>query len=554
MAVVEISRIQVRRGQENQTGVPTLAGGEFGWAADTEHLYIGLRRDDGGARDANVRVLTENDLVNFFNVNQTLDSAYYTYRSETDTGFIDGITAPEAAGEPYQRLLRKKADDFVTIADFNVIGSGNETSKIQKAVDNLFLDPLKTSSTYGKTSAKVLYFPAGTYNIDTAIFCPAYTTIVGEGVGKTIINLTSNGTHAFQTVGSDPGVAGGRATFEDGISSGITQPNYLHIEGMTIQFDGATTNANDGFSLVSVDCSKNSIIRRVKFKGNYTTGIPSNTYVGIDIRGNGGLDDSSENLLIDACEFDGLYSGVKSGHDIVSPTIQNSKFYNSYRGVAFNDPKDPGTATWGPRYARILNNRFESIDRQAIYVGNGGQDTFHISSNNHFYNVGNNQSDETNPFTPVISFLTNGNITVNDYFNREKWQDGNSGNYIPLVEGHVALDSVAVKVTAINSATYTTLSKFPYVEGPQQLNVKYSVNDDVAFKTGNIEIFVPKGTNPGDVAAGCSFTENYTITNANDEDLVPFNWQVSFFESYYELQAQSQTIDVIMEHQTKLMI
>ena len=62
MAVIEISRIQVRRGQENQTGVPILAGGEFGWAADTEHLYIGLRREDGGARDANVRVLTENDL------------------------------------------------------------------------------------------------------------------------------------------------------------------------------------------------------------------------------------------------------------------------------------------------------------------------------------------------------------------------------------------------------------------------------------------------------------------------------------------------------------
>ena len=52
MAVIEISKIQVRRGQENQTGVPPLDGGEFAWAADTENLYIGLRRDDGGARDA----------------------------------------------------------------------------------------------------------------------------------------------------------------------------------------------------------------------------------------------------------------------------------------------------------------------------------------------------------------------------------------------------------------------------------------------------------------------------------------------------------------------
>ena len=71
MAVIEIAKIQVRRGQENQTGLPTLAGGEFAWAADTEHLYIGLRREDGGSRDANVRILTENDERNFFNVMAT---------------------------------------------------------------------------------------------------------------------------------------------------------------------------------------------------------------------------------------------------------------------------------------------------------------------------------------------------------------------------------------------------------------------------------------------------------------------------------------------------
>ena len=42
MAVIEIAKIQVRRGQENQTGIPVLDSGEFGWASDTEHLYIGL--------------------------------------------------------------------------------------------------------------------------------------------------------------------------------------------------------------------------------------------------------------------------------------------------------------------------------------------------------------------------------------------------------------------------------------------------------------------------------------------------------------------------------
>ena len=43
MAVVQISRIQVRRGRALQgTGIPdNLASGEFAWAMDTQELYIG---------------------------------------------------------------------------------------------------------------------------------------------------------------------------------------------------------------------------------------------------------------------------------------------------------------------------------------------------------------------------------------------------------------------------------------------------------------------------------------------------------------------------------
>ena len=37
MAVVQISRIQVRRGQKNiGSGLPQLASGEFGWAVDSQ--------------------------------------------------------------------------------------------------------------------------------------------------------------------------------------------------------------------------------------------------------------------------------------------------------------------------------------------------------------------------------------------------------------------------------------------------------------------------------------------------------------------------------------
>lgn len=556
MAVVSISRIQVRRGQENQTGVPTLAGGEFGWAADTENLYIGLRRDDGGARDDNVRILTENDLVNFFSaVQEPLDSTGYTYRSETYTGMTDGITALTVGGQAYERLLRKKADDFVSIADFNVNGVGIETTKIQKAVDNLFLDPLKDDSIYGETSAKVLYFPAGTYNIDTAIFVPAYTTIVGEGIGKTIINLTSDAAHAFQTVGSDAANEG-RTTFEDGISSGITQPNYLHIEGMTIKFDSTLTNVANGYSLISVDCSEHALIKRVKFIGNHLPTDDVNLeYSGIDIRGNGDLQVSSENVLIDNCTFDGLYSGVKSNYDIVNPIVQNSKFYNSVRGVSFNDAIDLN-ATYGPRYGRILNNRFENIEQEAIYVGESTFATNHISMNNQFYNVGNGGIDETTPAYPVVTYLSDGNITVNDYFDRQDWQTQNStvGTYQPLVNGLAALDGVSVNTKTLINGSFVTIIKLPTTTEAQHLTIKYHMFEGVPgnYTVDRMGIF-KLNLQPGSTPTSTNITDEYSygVGEGTTEWLVT----TSPGQTYYELQLKySGLTDITFTFQTSLML
>jgi hypothetical protein len=39
MAVIQISKIQVRRGL--QDNLPQLSGGEFGWSVDSRRLYIG---------------------------------------------------------------------------------------------------------------------------------------------------------------------------------------------------------------------------------------------------------------------------------------------------------------------------------------------------------------------------------------------------------------------------------------------------------------------------------------------------------------------------------
>ena len=555
MAVIEISRIQVRRGQENQTGIPTLAGGEFAWAADTEHLYIGLRREDGGARDANVRILTENDAINVFT---TVDAAY-TYRSDTDPA----ISAPTYGGAGFERPIREKADDIVSIKDFGVLGVGGDdvdSALIQVAVDNLFLDPLKTISDYGKYSAKVLLLPAGVYNIDTAIFVPAYTTIVGEGIGKTIINLISTSSHAFQTIDSDPDNANpGRITFETGINSGPSQPNYLRIEGMTIQYS-TLTDVSQCLSLISLDCSENAVIKDVKLKGNHEFGdSATSNYTGIDIRGYGSMQASSENVLIDNCEFDGLYHDIKSNYDVISPVIQNSKFKNSVRGISFNDLKDASADT-GPRYARMINNRFENIEEEGIYAGasNSTTGTNHVSMNNKFYNVGNmGGGRESTTGTAVITFITDGNVTVNDWFDRQEWQNSNLTTahlYNPLVDGRAAIDSVGVTSVNLPTGVQTTILRLPITGYAQHLIIKYNLFEGIpgaytVDRMGTLKVLLQSSDNP--INSNVSDEYSYGAGEGTTE------WQLytDSVNTFYEVRLQfSGTSDATFEYQTSLMI
>jgi hypothetical protein len=65
MAVLQISRIQLRRGKKNEaSGLPQLASGEMAWAIDSQELYIGNGAvSEGAPAVGNTRLLTENDNI-----------------------------------------------------------------------------------------------------------------------------------------------------------------------------------------------------------------------------------------------------------------------------------------------------------------------------------------------------------------------------------------------------------------------------------------------------------------------------------------------------------
>jgi len=87
MAVVQISRIQVRRGQKNTgTGIPQLASGEMGWAIDERELYIGNGSvSEGAPTVGNTKILTEfTDILG--------EAAKYSYKpDEITTGTAGNI-------------------------------------------------------------------------------------------------------------------------------------------------------------------------------------------------------------------------------------------------------------------------------------------------------------------------------------------------------------------------------------------------------------------------------------------------------------------------------
>lgn len=507
MAVIEIARIQVRRGQENQTGVPQLAGGEFAWAADTEKLYIGLKREDGGARNANVEILTENSLRTYFSMYSALaTTATYIYRVGTL------ITAENGVDE-YQRTIQDKLDDLdVSIDNFGEVGvGGDDHAVMQYAIDNVFLNYLSLSG----NPSRVLRLPPKTFNISETLFIPKNTTIVGDGSGKTKIVLTSTGTHIFQTV--DAGSSGGLAGYInfDNTSSinSVTQPSNIRIEGVTLEYD-PSVNISQAKSLISLDCADNAIIRDVKFKGSYLGSTSSVNYAGIDMRGFYAV--TSENVTIDNCEFNGVSYGIKSNYDILSPYINNCRFYFMDRGVVFNDTIDPA-AIIGPRFSRILNSRFKDVNREAIYVGTNGSSTSsnHISMNNEFINVGNYFNNEfSTTGTAVLNFVDQECHSINDFFNRFETQYTNKGSTLtfnPLISGKANINLVTGRSISVSAAATECLIRLPITTEKQLLVVDYNVENSTLARSGKLDVNIGGTSNPT-----ISITDNYNVVTGSD--------------------------------------
>ena len=230
MAVVQISKIQVRRGQKNSgIGVPQLSSAEFAWAVDSQELYIGNGSvAEGAPAVGNTKILTEHDNI--------LELAA-SYRFAADD---TSITLSIARG------LQSQLDEIqVSVVDFGAVpdGSTDSTLAFTTAIDELF----KNSNDKFK---KILAVPNGVYLFLDDLIIPSNVLIKGENSQETVLEIGDNNI-IFQDVSG--------------------RPQGIVIENLTIDH-------NDGQTVIT--SSQECKFKGVKWRSGYVLGdvvfVPEN--------------------------------------------------------------------------------------------------------------------------------------------------------------------------------------------------------------------------------------------------------------------------------------
>jgi hypothetical protein len=176
----------------------------------------------------------------------------------------------------------------------------------------------------------------------------------------------------------------------------------------------------------------------------------------------------------------------------------------------------------GPTNGLFSNNRFKSIVREGIWVGTSTNRTMHVSENNYFIQVGNGTNlDDNNTTssnsTPVMTFNSEGNKTINDYFHRRVIADTTTDPnfyYNPLVTGRITIDDSATISSFIAAANTTTLgisnlAKIPLTGVDQYVTVRYQLHNSYISRKGNVILNISSD-------GFSSITDTYNFT-ANDQ-------------------------------------
>ena len=528
MAVVQISRIQIRRGKANTgTGFPQLASGEMGWAVDTQELYIGNGSvAEGAPAVGNTKILTQND---FTAQGSILNLIQYIYKSNDPTIF----TGPDA-NSPIERPIQDRLSDRVTTADFGAVadGSTDDTAAIQRAINQLFLNSATKASantTAGATARVVLEMPAGRYVVTRTIYVPSYATIVGAGLDKTIIEFTGTGP-VIQFVNDDAviGDTPGKDTVTNisTTSFGNTQPRFITIRGLTVFSDTGDQTA------IQLDAVRDSLFEDIGINGSWIAGVPNPDSKGIDMTAVSSQI-TCQNNTFRRLHIDRFNYAVYARHDILNNTFEDCLVTNTNQGFVLGEDIDLNVGQqFGPRETVISSSKFIGVARHAVIVVNGSSNSV---INSELTNVGNGTAGEiaahASATYPQIYFNREGNAVTDIRSDRPAGlaNDNPATPYVPEVTGVGTTYSLfgTRKIQLVQSSSPQTAFRLPLAmnsAGDPVGTINYTIdyvfrsNSETYSRRGVISLLVDVETSNVSGTSIVQLTDEYDYAGTLSEE------------------------------------
>ena len=453
MAVVQISKIQVRRGRKNgESGVPQLSSGEMAWTVDTQELFIGNGSiTEGAPAVGNSKVLTEHD-----NLLELIESYRFARNNSSITKSVF-------------RTLQEKLDDRVNIKDFGAVGDGvtDDTLAFQNALDDLFRNT-------DAELRKQLYVPTGHYLISNQLRIPSYAFLDGESQLGAVI-LVGESTVLMTTIDNKD-----KAQF---VAGEETQPHDVTVKNLTFRF------STGHFDITGL---RNGTFENVAFRGPLTTlqsaAIADPAVYDPMVFASSTANEGSliKNINFKNCLFEQSHTGIyftqtdplESEVDITNSTFKKLNTGINIVGVADQ------TNNW-----TVSDTMFEKIATQA-FVSSYGKNTKFFRCK--FVECGNNillddVSQENLPEQSIIVFgSSTNNIVERCSFTRQQSAYTNvSLGDVRAAYPEVLNSSSVIIVDEINQPLYQRLGPVPFATFSAQ-NRKTIIDYVVNFTSGSV--------------------------------------------------------------------
>ena len=507
MAVVQISKIQVRRGQKNSnSGIPQLSSAEFAWAVDSQELFIGNGSVlEGAPYVGNTKVLTEHD-----NILELASS--YQFASD-DTAISLSVS----------RSLQSKEDETVSVADFGAVGDGS--TDCVAAFETAFTELFRNANENYK---KELLIPNGEYLFTTDLAVPSGVILRGETQLGAVLNIGDNNIRLITSQG-----------LELGDFNSTNRPQNLRWSNFTIKRTTGT---------LTLSGLAESRFHAVRFLGEYNLGnavtlatVPAavfwqNTVVGT----------RAHNLVFDECVFEQNAVSAKCLQSDVFDTavrFQDCKFFVNDTSIYID-----GVATQGNRW-QINDCEFEEVANQA-FRSTAGRGT--LIQRSKFKSVGNGVSTSASPNDYMVYFGEKvGNVLVDCVSDRQQ--------AATVISGTAAFSEVynAAGVTLVDknyapiylSDSFSPLAAFSAQNKFTVINYCLKLGEHTRY--GTATIVIGDDLSPESHGSDVSITDNFTyspntLTSPGGSTMSNFEFSVSKSSNTVLDDSTAAVIDTVM--------